>query len=95
MYNKFSIQGYWRYDYGMWENLEKLRNIKYDLGGGGDFSDCNDEIELEKSIANAYSKFGSIDGLVNCAAIDSVPTIDESYQFENLAFHSPFFLTIL
>ena len=50
------------------------------------YLDCDllDEIELEKSIANAYSKFGSIDGLVNCAAIDSVPTIDESYQFENL-----------
>ena len=50
------------------------------------YLDCDllDEEELEKSIASGYKKFESIDGLVNCAAIDSIPNNSESNQFENL-----------
>ena len=38
-----------------------------------------DEKELENSINKGFEKFGSIDGLVNCAAIDSVP---DTMKFE-------------
>lgn len=50
------------------------------------YLDCDllDEVEMEKSIASGYEKFGSIDGLVNCAAIDFIPDTIESNQFENL-----------
>lgn len=43
-----------------------------------------DEKELKKNINEGFKKFGSIDGLVNCAAIDSVPSEKVNNSFEDL-----------
>ena len=47
-------------------------------------TDILDEKELKKSINEGFKKFGSVDGLVNCAAIDSVPSKKVSTLFEDL-----------
>ena len=44
-----------------------------------------DEKELESSINKGFEKFGSIDGLVNCAAIDSVPDTMKFEPIEDLS----------
>tara|TARA_B100000965_G_scaffold406497_1_gene445727 strand:+ start:6553 stop:7356 length:804 start_codon:yes stop_codon:yes gene_type:complete len=47
-------------------------------------TDILDEKELKKNINEGFNKFGSIDGLVNCAAIDSVPSENINNLFEDL-----------
>jgi NAD(P)-dependent dehydrogenase (short-subunit alcohol dehydrogenase family) len=47
-------------------------------------TDILDEKQLSDDINEGFKKFGSIDGLVNCAAIDSVPNRTANNSFEDL-----------
>jgi len=47
-------------------------------------TNINNEKDLKTSIDEGLKNFGSIDGLVNCAAIDSVPNTENFEQIENL-----------
>jgi NAD(P)-dependent dehydrogenase (short-subunit alcohol dehydrogenase family) len=46
--------------------------------------DILDEKQLEEKIKEYFNYFGSIDGLVNCAAIDFIPSEESDNSFENL-----------
>ena len=47
-------------------------------------TDILDEDEFKKNINEGFKKFDSIDGLVNCAAINSAPSQDANNLFEDL-----------
>lgn len=60
------------------KKLHKYNQIQY-LG-----CDILDEKQLAEKINEYFKYFGSIDGLVNCAAVDFIPSEESVNSFENL-----------